>query len=112
MITFWVSWCPDCKRDLPQKKQFYNSLENDDLVFLTINVTGRETSSDAGPHFIEKFDLNFPVLIDDGRKVYDLFGCKGVPTTLLLDENHHITHKFDDKASFFEVIRALSMIMK
>ena len=111
MITFWASWCPDCMRDLPMKEQFYEHADPKRIAFITINVTGRERSEEAGRDFAIKNQLPFPVLGDIGKEIYDSFGCTGVPTTVLLDKNHHIVNIFDDQSSFLEIAKALPEIM-
>ncbi|MTT30692.1 redoxin domain-containing protein [Terrilactibacillus sp. BCM23-1] len=111
MLTFWVSWCPDCQRDMPNKVQFYQSLDKNTLAFLTVNVTGREHSPESGPQFVYDHQLPFPVLIDQGRELYDAFGCTGVPTTIILDKNHEIAYQFGDKASFYDILQALSSVL-
>ncbi|MBF0705887.1 TlpA family protein disulfide reductase [Alkalihalobacillus hwajinpoensis] len=111
MITFWASWCPDCMKDLPMKEQFYQHADADTLAFLTINVTGRERSEEAGKDFTIKNNLPFLVLQDSGRETYDKFGCTGVPTTVLLNQDHQIVHLFDDKSSFLDIAKALPDIM-
>ncbi|MFC4618414.1 TlpA disulfide reductase family protein [Camelliibacillus cellulosilyticus] len=111
MLTFWVSWCPDCQKDLPHKETFYRSLDKSKLSFLTINVTGREVDPEAGARFAKEHGLPFPVLLDDGTKTYDAFKCGSVPTTILIDREGRIVHQFGDKASFSEIIQALSSMM-
>ncbi|WP_226655676.1 TlpA disulfide reductase family protein [Pseudalkalibacillus hwajinpoensis] len=111
MITFWASWCPDCMKDLPMKEQFYQHADLEKLAFLTINVTGRERSDEAGKEFTLKNDLSFPVLEDNGRETYDHYGCTGVPTTVLLNKNHQIVNVFDDQSSFLDIAKALPSIM-
>lgn len=112
LITFWVSWCPDCQRDLPKKAEFYESMDKDAVGFLSINVTGREGSPEDGPAFAKKHNLPFPVLLDEGTKTYDAYQCTSVPTTVVLDDHHQIIQKFGDQASFYEIVKALSMVMK
>ncbi|WP_347548937.1 TlpA disulfide reductase family protein [Pseudalkalibacillus hwajinpoensis] len=112
MLTFWTSWCPDCMQDLPMKEQFYQHADPDTIGFLTINVTGRERSSDAGQDFASKNSLPFPVLADNGRETYEAYGCAGVPTTVLIDKNHNITHVFNDQSSFMDIVKALPAIME
>ncbi|MDP4552446.1 TlpA disulfide reductase family protein [Alkalihalobacillus macyae] len=111
MITFWASWCPDCMRDLPMKEQFYQHADLNKLGFITINVTGRERSQEAGKAFTTKHQLPFPVLKDNGRTTYDMYNCTGVPTTVLLDKEHRIFKVFDDQSSFVDVVGALPQIM-
>lgn len=110
LLTFWVSWCPDCARDLPKKEQFYKTSRNADIEMITINVPGRERNEADAYKFAEQF-LTQPVLKDRDREIYDLYECTSVPTTIIIDRNGEIAGKFGDKADFFEVIQALTKVL-
>nr|WP_289036904.1 TlpA disulfide reductase family protein [uncultured Allobacillus sp.] len=107
VLTFWVSWCPDCARDLPKKEQFYKTTRSDELEMITINVTGRERSEEEALKYQEQF-LTQPVLKDNGREVYDLYECTSVPTTIVIDKNGEIVGEFGDKAEFVEILQVIS----
>ncbi|MBR7554710.1 TlpA disulfide reductase family protein [Allobacillus sp. GCM10007491] len=107
VLTFWVSWCPDCARDLPKKEQFYKTTRSDELEMITINVTGRERSEEEALKYQEQF-LTQPVLKDNGREVYDLYECTSVPTTIVIDKNGEIVGEFGDKADFVEILQVIS----
>lgn len=108
MLTFWVSWCPDCMRDLSAKHRFYEMMNKEKLAFLTVNVVGRERDRKAPKSFLEKNGYRFPVLLDEGRKYYDLYECQGVPATILIDENFNIAARYGDKAAFSEIMSGLA----
>ena len=107
VLTFWVSWCPDCARDLPKKEQFYKTTRSDELEMITINVTGRERSEEEALKYQEQF-LTQPVLKDNGREVYDLYDCTSVPTTIVIDKNGEVVGRFGDQADFVEILRVIS----
>lgn len=104
VLTFWVSWCPDCARDLPKKEQFYKTTRSDELEMITINVTGRERSEEEALKYQEQF-LTQPVLKDNGREVYDLYDCTSVPTTIVIDKNGEVVGRFGDQADFVRSCR-------
>ncbi|RPF50353.1 TlpA family protein disulfide reductase [Aquisalibacillus elongatus] len=110
VLTFWVSWCPDCARDLPKKEQFFKTSHNDDLEMITINVTGREHGDEEALKYQDQF-LTQPVLKDRGREVYDLYECEGVPTTIVINREGEIIGRFGDQADFVEVIHTLSEVL-
>lgn len=110
VLTFWASWCPDCGRDLPKKEQLFETMDKEKVELVTINVPGRERSPDAGKEYAEKF-LNQPTLIDDGRSLYDTFGCKGVPSTIIIDQEGRVHESFGDKASFLDIVQSLGEIV-
>ena len=107
VLTFWVSWCPDCARDLPKKEQFYKTPRSDELEMITINVTGRERSEEEALKYQEQF-LTQPVLKDNGREVYDLYDCTSVPTTIVIDKNGEVVGRFGDQADFVEILQVIS----
>ncbi|HEX7065511.1 MAG TPA: TlpA disulfide reductase family protein [Bacillales bacterium] len=112
MLTFWVSWCPDCLRDLPKKEKLFHALEkNRDLAFLTVNVTGREGDPEDGLRFIEHNDIRLPVLRDIETNVYDAYHCTSVPYTVLLNRQHEIEERFNDHTSFVEITLALEKLL-
>ncbi|QHT47544.1 TlpA family protein disulfide reductase [Bacillus sp. SB49] len=110
VLTFWASWCPDCGRDLPLKEQLYQNADKEKVKMLTINVTGRERSPEAGIAYTKEF-LTQPTLADKDRTVYDLFGCRGVPSTVIIDQNGFIHEAFGDQASFLDIAQSLGRII-
>jgi peroxiredoxin len=111
ILQFWVSWCPDCMRELPLLEQFYASMKNDEIVVLTINVTGREGSTEQRDTFIKKNNLTVPVLEDNGTEVYDRYHCSSVPTTVLLDAEHQIRKVYTDKDTFKDILYGVSGLL-
>ncbi|SDK07176.1 TlpA family protein disulfide reductase [Sediminibacillus albus] len=110
VITFWVSWCPDCAVDLPKKEQLYKTINNDKVKLITINVTGRERNLDAGLDYKNKF-LQQPTLADEGRSVYDLYHCNGVPSTIVIDQQGRIAGHFGDKAPFLTIVDKIGSLL-
>ncbi|SDJ62296.1 TlpA disulfide reductase family protein [Salimicrobium halophilum] len=110
ILTFWVSWCPDCAVDMPKKEQLFSSLNTDEVDMLTINVAGREGDRSEAVKYKEKF-LSQPTLEDDGTAVYDKFGCTGAPTTVIISPEGEILHQFGDDASFMAIMKAIGEVV-
>lgn len=111
LLTFWVSWCPDCQRDLPKKVSLFNTMDKDALHVVSINVTGRERAPEAGLHFIKEHPLPFPALADHGRETYDAYKCQSVPSTFLIDKDGEIIESFGDLDPFTSILQALSSVL-
>ncbi|MFD2922705.1 TlpA family protein disulfide reductase [Halobacillus naozhouensis] len=110
MLTFWASWCPDCGVDLPKKEQLFRSLDKEKVKMLTVNVKGRERNNNDGRIFTEKF-LTQPTLEDNEMEVYNQYNCEGVPTTILINKDGYVTHKFGDKTSFLSIVEAVGTLI-
>lgn len=111
LLTFWVSWCPDCNRDLEAKRTLYDAMNTSALEVVMINVPGREADKNAGlAHYKEK-EYPFLSLQDDGQKVYDKYQCMTVPTTVIIDKNGAVEAKFHDKASIQDMMPAIANVV-
>ncbi|WP_169713696.1 TlpA disulfide reductase family protein [Paludifilum halophilum] len=111
LLSFWVTWCPSCQQDLPQKEIFARSLDADAFAFFTINVTGREADPSEVPAFIRKNGYRFPVLKDEGRRTYDAYGITSVPTSVLIDREGRIAGRYDEHTPFVRVIEAIGRLL-
>ena len=108
LLTFWVTWCPACQHELPQKEVFYRSIQNGKVTFMTVNVTGRESDPDKVSRFLEAHRLTFPVLRDEGTKTYDAYRITSVPTTVLIDPDGFIVNRYDETVPFVNVLSELA----
>lgn len=111
LLSFWVTWCPACIADLPQKEIFYQSFRRNDLLFYTINVTGREADPSRVPLFLQEHGYTFPVLIDQGTSTYDAYGLKAVPTTIIIDQEGTIAGQYNETTPFMLVLEKAGQLL-
>ena len=83
-LSFWTSWCPHCRAEMPHLQEFAE--ENEDVVVLGVNVTSSESSLDNVKGFVDEFGLTFPNLYgtDDITNLYDV---EFLPTSYFIDSN-------------------------
>ncbi|SFS63351.1 TlpA disulfide reductase family protein [Marininema halotolerans] len=111
LLSFWVTWCPSCQVDLPQKERFFRSLDADHFAFYTINVTGREADPSQVEPFVHEHGFHFPVLLDQGRTVYDAFQIQSVPTSVLIDPNGRIVGRYDEQVPFLHIVEVIGNLI-
>ena len=81
LLNFWATWCPPCRREMPDMEKLYQRLSQKGLVVLAVSDEKRETVED----FLKKQNYTFPVLLDPDRKVNSAFGIEGIPNSFLFD---------------------------
>lgn len=81
LINFWATWCAPCREEMPYLQSRFE-LFKDDLLILAVNFD--ETELQIAP-FVEELGLTFPVLLDPGGIVQDLYQILGYPTTFFID---------------------------
>jgi peroxiredoxin len=87
LLYFTTTWCPYCKRDIPNLKKLYASLKDKDfeLVAIYINESQKKVAS-----FATRYTLPYPVLLDTDASVARTYGIRGVPTKILLHKDGSI----------------------
>ena len=81
LLNFWATWCPPCRKEMPDLQALYEKLAPQGLVILGI--------SDDEPGKVRPFVLDrkvtFPVLLDRGSKVSKALVVEGIPKTFIYD---------------------------
>src|SRR5512136_1174727 len=97
VLYFMATWCPECRGSIPQLKEIYSSYNGKGLVFLSIDVM---ESKEKVAAFSRKYNIPYPILLDEDGKVYRSYGVGGVPLKALIDRNGRIIcwncRSFDD----------------
>jgi len=83
-LNFWATWCGPCKEEMPSMEILYQKFKDQKFVFLAVSVDYEEKKKVK--EFISKHRYTFPVLIDSKCITLDLYGIKGIPTTILIDK--------------------------
>ena len=83
-LSFWTSWCPYCRAEMPHLQEFAE--ENEDVVVLGVNVTSSESSLDNVKGFVDEFGLTFPNLYGTDDITY-LYYVESLPTSYFIDSN-------------------------
>jgi peroxiredoxin len=81
LLNFWATWCPPCRKEMPDMEALYRRFREKGLVVLAVSDEDRETV--AG--FLAKQNYTFPVLLDPGRKTADAFSVEGIPKSFIFD---------------------------
>lgn len=110
MLTFWTSWCPDSIRDLQAKQTLFSTMDYDKMEMVMVHVKGRDPDVDV-LDFIKRHRYTFPVIQDEGTKIYDLYKCTSVPTTFLITRDFKIAKKYGDKATMLDIMTGIASLI-
>ena len=90
VLHFWASWCPDCRKDMPEMekldKDFDNFEKGEELTFIHISFDGDTAKMNR---YLSDHKLGGFKLCQD-RKFHDaeisrLYGVKWIPSMILID---------------------------
>ena len=81
LVNFWATWCPPCRKEMPDLQALYEKYKDQGFVILAISD---EESAKVTP-FISEHKIGYPILLDPGRKVNDSFFVQGIPKSFVFD---------------------------
>ena len=81
VVNFWATWCPPCRKEIPDLETLYKRFKDQGLVVLAISD---EEVGKVKP-FVAQQKVTYPVLLDPGRKVNTLFEVEGIPKSFVYD---------------------------
>lgn len=83
LLQFWASWCPYCRKDLPQIKELVTRYQDKGLRLLTVSI---DQDLDALKKFVQQEQLTYPVIsIATNPGLSELYESQGVPGYYLID---------------------------
>jgi peroxiredoxin len=83
VVNFWATWCPPCRKEMPDLDALYQRFENEGLVILAIS----DESVDKVRPFIAEKNISYPILLDPERKVHELFQVEGIPKSFFYNRD-------------------------
>jgi len=92
MLNFWATWCPPCRREIPSMESIYQDMGDKGFVVLGVNEFETPDHVFAYMGQLSVFPT-FPILFDLDSKVSELYGVKGLPTTLLINKQGQVVYR-------------------
>jgi len=81
LVNFWATWCPPCRKEMPDLQALYDKFK--DQGFVVLAISDEETAKVAP--FIADRKISYPVMLDPGRKVNELYQVEGIPKSFVYD---------------------------
>jgi peroxiredoxin len=83
LVNFWATWCPPCRKEMPDLDALAHRFEKQGLVVLSLSDEDRPKV--AG--YISSHNLRYPILLDTGGATAKMFHVEGIPKTFIFDRN-------------------------
>jgi peroxiredoxin len=83
LVNFWATWCPPCRKEMPDLDALYLQFRDRDFVILAISD---EEAAKVTP-FVTERGIHYPILLDPGRKVNDEFAVEGIPKSFVYNRD-------------------------
>lgn len=89
VLNFWATWCPPCRREIPDFVSLQQDLGDRGLQFVGVAL-----ERSAGPKkvraFAEQMNINYPIGLGDGSIADKYGGVRGLPMTFVIGPEGNI----------------------
>jgi len=103
LVNFWATWCPPCRKEMPDLQALYDKFKDQGFVVLAISD---EEAAKVSP-FIAERKIGYPILLDPGRKVNEEFIVEGIPKSFVYDRSGKMVAQSIDmrtRSQFLEML--------
>ena len=88
MVSFWATWCPTCKAEMPKWQAFYEANRGRGFELIAMSI---DEDADALARHAKERKFGFPIAWRWDDKADDNFGdIIGTPTLYLLDKSGRV----------------------
>lgn len=90
LMNIWATWCAPCHEETPEFVDLYSQYRDEGLEILGVSID--EQGESVVKPFMDDYDVNYPIVIDDGS-VMDKYGpTMGVPTTYIIGKEGELRY--------------------
>lgn len=100
VLNVWASWCAPCRAEAPVLAQVADDLADDGVLFVGLDT---RDSDAAARGFVDRFDIEYPNVIDRDGRLQLLFADslppQAIPSTVVIDRQGRVAGRILGKAS-------------
>lgn len=88
LISFWASWCPPCRKEMPSLARLSEKLPKDKIEVLAVNIGD---SQEKIERFLKRIDNpTLKILTNKNSSIMGEWYLRGLPVSYVLDQKGNI----------------------
>lgn len=91
VLDFWASWCPDCRKDIPEVQLMYSAFAQKGVEFVGVSF---DTDKTKWANAIEKYGIKYTQVSElikfRDTKISKSYGVNWIPSMVLIDKDGKI----------------------
>ena len=106
VLNFWATWCPPCRREIPDFIEAYREFRDQGLEIIGVSVD--ETTAPALLDWTKRTGINYPIALATKEIVQAYEPGDFIPATIVIDRAGRIRYRQSslmDKATLLRLFR-------
>ena len=90
VLNFWASWCPPCKKEMPDFDKVYQEL-GDEVQFMMVDMTdGQRETVETATKYVEDQGYALPIFFDTQLEAAYQYNVQSIPKTYFIDKDGYL----------------------
>jgi thiol-disulfide isomerase/thioredoxin len=89
VVNFWATWCPPCIEEIPSLNRLQALMQGRPFEIISINYAQDKSTVEK---FLQRVDVNFPVLLDPDGNYAKSWKVISFPSTFVIDKQGNIRY--------------------
>lgn len=90
LLNFWATWCEACVVEMPSIVKLHQMYKDKGLTVVAVNLDEKPES--VVPKAAKQLKIDFPVYVDAGGKLADLFDVHAIPLTIIMNKDRKVLY--------------------
>ncbi|MEX0774043.1 MAG: TlpA disulfide reductase family protein [Balneolales bacterium] len=90
VLNIWATWCMPCRKEIPDFIEIQDEMRDDGVIFLGVSID--EDGWHVVRPFAEEYNINYPLVVDDGKINRGYGPFPGIPTTFVINKEREIEY--------------------
>lgn len=90
LVDFWASWCAPCRQEMPNVVKIYKKYRESGLEIIGVSLDEKKPDWEKA---LDDEKMTWPNIMDEQKEIAARYFVRGIPHTILLDENNRIIAK-------------------
>ncbi len=112
IIDFWATWCPPCRKQIPELKKLYARYHKSRglaVIGVACDTVQGEGVAAVRP-FVKEYAINYPIVMADDE-VLDRLGVEAIPTTLFVSRDGELMDRLTGASNPGELTAAAKRLL-
>ena len=110
LLNFWATWCPPCRKEIPDLSQISNELSGKDFVMIGVSVDQEPAKLDM---YLKSNKISYKIVNEAGNLLTSYMYAAGnrdnvIPQTYIIDKKGKIVEKIIGGLSKEEFLKAIN----
>ena len=92
-LNFWATWCPPCRKEIPDIIELSKEFSEDELVVLGVSMDRDDQAFNTVSKFVRLKNIPYPIIVGNDKVAEAYDGIGAIPTTFIINADGTINEK-------------------